>query len=317
MPPPFLVLGAGDDQGLGSLKTLVEDSDFHTALLVAAIAAAVVAIAALVRGAPLPLGGLIAAGSLAYALQQTRPTEVPDEVLIGVGILAIASLVTVGNQVLPLHAIAALPGALLVGSSLPGVTFDWTQPFVVVAIVVAAPLVVDFDRAFARTAWAGPLIAVSAFGVWATVPDAERSIPLVAATLPLLILAWPRPLATLGPPGAYALVGLFVWIAAVEGRGRAGSIIGAVGCLGVLLVEPIVRRMVPLGGHRTTRAQGGLNTARVLTGALHVGVVFVCARIAGFRSSASEAALITAVTLVAAAIVLAAWRLHQRHQAHA
>jgi hypothetical protein len=317
MAPLFLLAGSGGDRGLGSLETLVRDRDFHSAFIVAAIAAVVVGIAALIHGSPLPLGGLVAAGALVYALQETRPTEVPDEVLIGVGLLAVASLVTFGNQILPLHAIAALPGALLVGSSLPGVPFDWTQPFVVVAIVVAAPLVVDFDRAFARTAWAGPLIAVSAFGVWACVPDAERSIPLVAATLPLLVLAWPRPLATLGPPGAYALVGLFVWIAAVEGRGRAGSIIGAVGCLGVLLVEPLVRRMIPLGGRRMKSSRGELTTARVATGVLHVGVVFVCARVAGFRSSASEAAMITAVTLIAAAIVLAAWRLRQRHVAHA
>jgi hypothetical protein len=101
----------------------------------------------------------------------------------------------------------------------------------------------------ALTAWArrlphhliGPMVAVSAFGIWATVPETEMARAMLGVTIPMA-MATTRPTeARLFPAGAFAVSGLFAWVAASGGEARPASIIGGWACLGLLIILPYCR----------------------------------------------------------------------------
>jgi hypothetical protein len=66
-------------------------------------------------------------------------------------------------------------------------------------------------------------------------------------------------------------------------------VVGAIGCLGVLALGPLSRRATP-----------------VLVVTMHVAVVAVASRVAGFRQSAWTSAAVVLPVMVAAAALLAA-----------
>jgi hypothetical protein len=105
-------------------------------------------------------------------------------------------------------------------------------------------------------------------------------------------LAWPLRVARLGAIGAYALVGLLLWVIAWGGRGREGSIVGAVACLGLFLVQPLIRRIGREHRRLTDRSAVLLQSA----------LVFMGARVAGMREDPAIAAWIASSTLAFATI---------------
>jgi hypothetical protein len=127
---------------------------------------------------------------------------------------------------------------------------------------------------------------------WA-VPDTEQAMPVLGAFLAVAVLAV-DPAAPPSPGGAAAAVGLLSWTAAVGGWGRPASTVGAIACLGVPVLVPLVRRHARLTGIRIA----------LTLGAVQVALVVVAARAAGLRDSVAAAAAISAVTLVAAGAVL-------------
>ena len=112
------------------------------------------------------------------------------------------------------------------------------------------------------------------------------------------MLAWPFTLARLGRGGAYAATGVFLWIAAIDGAARPGSIVGAAACLGVLLAEPVGRMLAGRDG-----AEVGVGATPAVIIGVQLVVVFLCSRVAGFRTSGSAAALLAGVVLGAAVAV--------------
>jgi hypothetical protein len=95
-----------------------------------------------------------------------------------------------------------------------------------------------------------------------------------------------------------ALIGLFGWIAAGGGIGRAAAIIGALGSLGVLVL---------LGGL-------ALPSDRILV-AVHSCCVVVCSRVAGVSKSVRFAVIVVvlALSLTLGTVVLSARRRPIRH----
>lgn len=126
----------------------------------------------------------------------------------------------------------------------------------------------------------GPLFAVTAFGIWATVPDTEVARVLLGSALALAAVTTNRIGPAVSGAGAFTLVGLTVWVAGTGGAARPGSVIGAWACFGLLFIVPLLRE-----------------TAKDLTpGALVVGhVVFVVlsSRVFGLWEEALPAALAT------------------------
>ena len=167
-------------------------------------------------------------------------------------------------------------------------------------ITLGAPSAADLDRRAARLGLGPVLWLVTVVGVYATVPDTELIRPLVGVAMPLALCGWPLRVARLGAGGVAAGIALLMWVAAAEGYGRPGSIVGAAGALGLLLVEPVGRvllrrRVVPWSRVLSARA-----FALVFVGA-HVLVVAYATRIAGFQADGGPAFVLLVPGLVAGA----------------
>lgn len=258
--------------------------------------------------------GLLFAGAFALTLQQVD--GLPGRLILGLIGLAGAGAASGLRRVGRLGPILAAPGAILVvsASSLQPGPRTWALGGT--AIVLGAWLLSDFDSRWRDQGLAPVLLAVSLAGVFSTVPDTEQALAAFGASLPLALLSWPWPLASLGRAGAYAATGSLIWVVATGGAGRGSAVIGGAACLALFVVEPVARRLDRSG--RSVLA--GLPDGRwgtVLIAFLHLGLVYVAARVAGTRSTPAQAAAIVvaefacAVTLAMA--VQSTWRVGHRN----
>lgn len=212
-------------------------------------------------------------------------------------------------------AFAAAGAAAIAAGEVP-TALALRPPWIALLAGVAGLLLADFDRRWRRQGLAVPLLAVSAAGIYLTVPDVEAAVVVLGAALPLLLLGWPVPFwrghppPSLGLPGALATAGLLVWTVASGGAGRPGSVVGGLGCLGVLAVEPLARlvdrrRRGPLRGERATWIAFG---AQLL-------LVGVASRVVGRADTVAAALPPAALTLAAALAVALATAFIQRRTA--
>lgn len=290
---------------MGSILDAVSSPEFLAGLRWGGIFAVIGLVVGLIwrrlRQEPAPIAGLIAVGAAAVAITST--TRLSREVWVGLGLLALAGVLFLWTRRTPLLPIvAALPGAWLISrADLPGPA--WVIPLALIAVALAGPLISLLDDGANPSAVPTILFAISAAGVWATVPDTEEALVLLGAMAGPTLLAWPLGVARLGPIGTHALVGLYVWVAAWGGRGRPASTIGAVAAVGMLVAGPVGtwlgRR--PMG--ETT------NGSRVWLVALHLLTVAVTTRMAGLLTDPIAAAVIAASALVVALLL---WILVQR-----
>jgi len=164
---------------------------------------------------------------------------------------------------------------------------------------VAAPIVAVVS-ALAIRRWGevyppqylGLLFAISAFGIWTTVPDTEGARMLLGAALPMA-------LGTIGSiggsargGGAFALTGLATWLVALGGETRPASIVGGWACFGLIVAIPLIIR---------NRSVAHLNPWVVIAG--HAGVVVVAARVIGLQESLAVA--LVGVSILILAVVAA------------
>jgi hypothetical protein len=189
-------------------------------------------------------------------------------------------------------------------------------PWMALAAAVAGALLADFDRRWRRRGLALPLLAVSAAGIYAAVPDVEAAVVVLGVALPMSLLGWPWPLArprggeeatqpppSLGLAGALATAGLLVWTVSTGGAGRPGSIVGGLGCLGLLAVEPLARLLDP--GRRGPLAALGSRRVAWAAAATQLLLVGAASRIVARPATVARALLLGGL-LLAAALALAA-----------
>jgi hypothetical protein len=199
---------------------------------------------------------------------------------------------------------ALLPGVVVLVAVFPVHDPTWVRLAVGASVLIATPLVHDYDATHGARGAPFLLLLVSALAVYYTVPDTELPLVLLGCCIPLALLSVPQPLRRLGPAGTAAAIGVYAWVVVVGGRGRAGSVIAGIAALGILVVEPLARR-VP----RSTTALGKKRrqrTRRSDTWLLVIGVAAIaqvalgmyCAKIAGRESDTTLAALMTAPALV-------------------
>lgn len=306
---------------LDEVQGVLERSGFATGFFVGslALAAGVLVLFAWPRSsrAPVvPMAGLLLVGAAALALNDQM--HLPNGLLLGLALLALAGALAGATERLhlppaPAVAVLAVPGAWLV-SNAAGVDETWPRLLVVATIALGGALVAAADSDYRHLGLGPVLVLVSMAGAYSTVPDTERAVIVFGAAVPLAVLGWPWPLASLGRSGASAAVGLLAWVAVTDGSARAGSTVGAIACLGVLLIEPVAR-MLPNAGKRepaptaTAGAGDGLAAWRTALPVivLHLLLVIIAARIAGFRSSALEAAAIAGFALMVAVLITARW----------
>lgn len=205
----------------------------------------------------------------------------------------------------PAAAGLALAAATVAGFALTGAPADpaiaW--PVLAPAAGAVAAAVASFDRRWRELGLLPALLAVTAAGIWATVPDVEAALVLLGAAVPLTLLGWPGPLAgwrpapaAFGIAGSVAVAAVLTWTVATGGAGRPGSVVGGLVCLGLLAVEPAVRlldprRRSPLDPleHRPRLAVAALATQLVL--------VALAARVVGRPERAATALVLAALEL--------------------
>jgi len=199
-------------------------------------------------------------------------------------------------------ALAAVAGLALAGAPAdPGP--PW--PVLVAAAAAVAAALAAFDRRWAGLGLPPVLLAVTAAGIWATVPDVEAALVLLGACLPMAVLGRPGPLAgrasgpaplAFGVAGSVAVAGVLVWVVATGGAGRPGSVVGGLACLGLLAVEPAVRLLDP--GRRSPldplERRPGLAWAAL---AAQLVLVALAARVVGRPERAATALVLAAAEL--------------------
>ena len=220
------------------------------------------------------------------ALAGLRVDDVLDTTLVVAWALVVVGALASENRPLIVRAVALAPGsAVLVTFAAVG-TPGWARALTFLSVVGVGSSAASVDQQAPTFTFA--LLAVSALGAYATVPDTEQARVLVGALLPVAVVAvvWRRVPEHSGPASAVALL---AWVALVGGVGRPGSVVGALGCLGVLVLVPLARR-------------SGL----VRLAVVHVALVAIASRVAGHRQSAWTALAILVPTMAIAMIVLAA-----------
>jgi hypothetical protein len=258
---------------------------------------------------PAPIGGLLLSAAGVIALTSSAPlgAPVPEGLGGGLVLLAVGAVVAELTPWAFLRVVFPVPGAVLLAtdSGLPDVT--WIRVLVGITAVVGGALAADFDKRHTRpsSSVALPLLAVSAVGVYYTVPDTEQALVLLAACLVVAVAAWPLALVSLGSAGAYASVGLLAWVAAVGGIGRHSSIIGGVACLALLVAEPLSRG-VTRRRWGSSRLFGKGRGSVVVAGLAQLAFVIFGSRVVGLLPSVAEAVVVALLELAVAMVALRA-----------
>lgn len=303
---------------MGPFSTLFDFPQFQAGLRAGMLAALVVAgLGLFVRRSPrgrrarpaglagpaFVLAALAALGGW-WGLEGVVP--LPGDLLWGLGLLVVGGEVAArARWPITVGLGAALPGAWLVAHSVTFPGPGWSRWLVLGVTVVGAALAADLDRRVALLGLGPVLLALSAGGIYSTVPDTELARAMVGAALPLALVGWPLRAARLGAGGAGAAIALMMWVAAIDGYGRPGSIVGAAGALGLLVTEPIGRRFGrrAVVGLARLASVGALEVAVVLA---HFALVAYASRIAGFAEDGMPA-LILLVPALAGGIAVGVW----------
>ena len=246
------------------------------------------------RSDVLRFGGLLVAAATMLVLYQSEMLGLSQ--LVGVTLLAIAGLFHRGVVV---GALFAIPGAFFMIRPEAAEPQSWLPWFAMLAIVFAAPLVASFDDRYPKTGLPMPLFGIAALGVFLAVPDTEGAMVLLGVAGIAGFLGWPRPVATLGAAGSYAVVGLYMFVAEGGATGRPASIVASAAVLGLLLIVPITVRLRSVGwAHELDRvvAIGPLVAQLVLA--------VLISRTAGRVAWVPGAAALTVGVLAAAATII-------------
>jgi hypothetical protein len=182
-------------------------------------------------------------------------------------------------------------GAILIGWRGGLSDIDWLPLLTPVAIVIAGVALSTFSTRLPHNLL-GPMMAITAFGIWVTVPETEHARVLLGVSVPLAI-ATMRPIhARLSTTGAFALAGMVVWVVAIGGDARPGSIVGGWASLGLLAILPFVR----------PSAATLIEKRPLLVVGLHALFVLVAARVIGLWESAVVASI--AVLFIAVMVLI-------------
>jgi len=232
----------------------------------------------------------------------SRTLGLPGGLALGLVVLGGAGALHGRRLIGPLAPLLAAPGAWLVVSR-SGLALElWARLLLGTAIVLGGWLLADFDARWRRRGLGPVLLAISVAGIYVTVPDTEQALIALGAALPLALLGWPWPLASLGRVGAYTATGVLLWVVAAGSDGRASAVVGGIACLGLLAVEPLARLLDPGRGsvlERLPTTRWGVAAAALL----HLGLVLVAARVAGVRPNTAVAVTIALGELCAATLL--------------
>ncbi len=286
------------------VSDLVGTTEFAIGLLMGSVAFLVALPAALGLGVLFPargrrpgLVGPVFAVASVFALNGNLGTDeiasVPGEVVLGLLLVWLAGTIGAATRYpWAVGPIASLPGGFLIAGANAGLADGWVPVLIVLGIAVVGGTAADLDRRGARYGLGPLLFVIAVIGIYFTVPDTELMRAVVGVALPLVLLAWPYAAAALGAGGAYAAVGLLLWIAPIEGIGRPGAIVGVVGAFALLVGEPLGRALVPWLRGRVRLIQFPIGHPRALVVGSQVVLTLYAARVAGTAQTAFAAVVL-------------------------
>lgn len=244
---------------------------------------------------PLPIGGLLFAAVGVAGLG--RFVGAPHGLILGLMALAGAGVVVKHLRVSRLAALAlAVPGAWLLAYQAELVEVGWIRAVVGIAIAAGVVLMSDFERLSPQQNLGLPLLAITAAGIYLTVPDTEQALVIMGAALLVAALGLIRPGVALGVAGSYAATGLLAWTIVAGGFGRPASILGGLACFGLFWIAPLTRLI--------SRATLLLSIPVAI--AAHTILVLIASRVVGRGSRVSQAFVLAGAELVIAIAI--GWR---------
>lgn len=201
-----------------------------------------------------------------------------------------------------LVALASIPGVLVLSLDMPADP-SWVRLVSVMSIPIAGFLIDDFEKRYSNLGLGVLFFGLAATGTFLAVPDTELVRTLFAVCLPVSFLAWPRVVVSLGTSGSYLAAAIFATFTGMGAVQRPASVIGALACLGFLVIEPIVVRLRP----RLDGLAGLINptpAAAIWASAPQLILVYVTSRVAAHSMSRTYATAVAAAALGSACLVL-------------
>ena len=235
------------------------------------------------RWRPVPIWGLIVAACVvggAWPFVDTGPL-----VALGIAVLSIGGELVGRGRWWGVFLIGGGAAAVALADGIPDIW--WVRVGTVLFIGIGGWAIGRLSAVLADTGVPALMVAGTAFGVWATVPDTEIAATFLGALTPLVFTAWPQVRAIVGSGGAYAIAGALAWAIAEGGAARAGSIIGGWGTIGAFVGALFVSRL--------------LAERRWYLFAVHGVAVLLTSRVAGMFETGSAALVVVVPVLVAAA----------------
>jgi hypothetical protein len=279
-------------------------SDLQAGLVVGFLVAAAVATWALLLPRPrrpAPVAGVAVVAGALIAL--SGRFSVPAHVVVA--IVGIGAICAVPRRVLPSFLAVALtvPFALFLVSGIGGLP-EWVRGLGALAASAGAVASARTDASWRACAVTPALLALTAVAILVAVPDTEEAAVFAGAALPVAVLGWPFGLASLGGTGAGAVTALAVWVAATGGRAVPAALVGALGCLG-LLVGLSAGRALRRGDVRRVPAAIEDDRLPVFVIGAHAVLVAVASRI-GAAHAGTGRAVIVALVVIGASVAVGA-----------
>lgn len=189
---------------------------------------------------PLPIGGILIAVATILAIDLAG--DISAMAWAGLGAIWLLTMAAVRAGAVPgAVAAASIPGAVVVSLAAQGEP-SWVRLVVIVAVPLVGFLIDDFESRFGSRGLGVLFFGLATFGVFLAVPDTDWARVLFAVMLPVSFLAWPKVVVTMGRSGAYTSAAVIALSASEGGIGRPASVIGAMACLGLLILGPVVVR---------------------------------------------------------------------------
>src|SRR5690606_20051967 len=235
------------------------------------------------RWRPVPAWGVIAAACVvggAWPFVAAGPL-----VALGIAALALGGELMGRGRWWGVFLIGGGSAAVALTEGIPDVW--WVRVGTMLFIGIGGWLVARMAAATTGTGISALMVAGTAFGVWATVPDTEIAAAFLGALTPLTFTAWPQARSIVGSGGAYAVAGALAWAIAEGGSARAGSIIGGRGTIGAFA-----------GALFMTQRRAGW---RWYLFAVHGVAVLLASRVAGMFETGSAALVVVRPASVMAA----------------
>lgn len=252
----------------------------------------------------IPIAGLVLSLPMLVVDSGVRPSATA---LLGLALLVLAGAWPLESRELPVRVVASIPGTALLTVGTP------SDAAVLVALgvpVLVAALTVFEEGHDYEPGLAGMCAAIAGGGAFLTVPDTEHMALIAGAGVAVGVATFAVPKVGLGLSGP-VWVGAFLWAVAIDGEARMRAIVGAVGALALLAIDPAVRTHVRIRRGLLTYlpAQSERHHLVMIAVAQTVLAVF-SARVAGFAGDVT-----LAIVLVLAAWSGAGWLLVSRARA--